>query len=681
MLPQVSDVLATVRWSPAMRRLLTDQLAAFEPREKMSVVEWAGQHRFLPAGKTSMGGPYSWVVTPYLRGIAEAFMDPDVFKVVCRKSAQVGWTDGFVNNVLGWMIDTSPMSAILMFPREQAAKDFCREKFEPMVESSGGLRDKLDLRSRSSANTQTYKGFPGGFLKLVGSNSTSAVKSTAARLCAVEEPDDCNANLRGQGDSIALLEERCKTFPDKKLLIGGTPTVRGFSAIDDEMRKSDKRQYHVPCHECGDAAPLAWEHVHWRKAEAPWHEVYGAHLPETAGYACPHCGALWDDAQRIRNIRDAEAKGFGWVATAPFHGVAGFDLNELYSPFIESRLPKLVAKFLEAKRESEMGNHGGMIAFVNSSLGESWQMQTDAPSEDKLWERAMSYKPGTAPHGALVVTAGVDVQHDRLAIVIVAWGRGEESWVVDAFEIHGNPLQGHPAAPVDGDLWWKNDRALAAAIQTAAGVDLFVEAVSVDSSDGVTSEQVYEYVRARRGQKYMAIKGRSEPGREIFARPSQSIDVTKGGKAARHGLRPYIVGTHRAKDLFFGRLKLEGHGPGRIHWPQEVRGDLIKQWLSEVKFPGRGGKLQWQLKVGERNEFLDCYIYAMHAARRLKLHTMTDDGWARLEASVRQGDLLSAPSAPVSKTPEQPATAAPRQVPRPTPDHDNTGFAPDGWGL
>ncbi|MDA3920519.1 MAG: phage terminase large subunit family protein, partial [Salinisphaera sp.] len=644
--------------SPAMAYLIDELISSLQPPERLSIVEWAERYRWLPPGRAAIGGWWSWDVTPVLRGIANAINDPAVRRVVCRKSAQVGWTDGIINNTLGWMIDTSPMAAIAMFPKEQAGKDFSREKFEPMVESSGTLRDKLDIRSRSSENTQTYKGFLGGFLKLVGSNSSSSVKSTSARLGIVEEPDDCNVNIRGQGDSIKLIEERLKTFSDAKFLIGGTPTVRGFSSIDDEISQSNQQRFHVPCHECHDAAPLKWEHVHWDKASAPWHEIYGDNLPDTARYACPSCGVLWTDEQRIANVCRAESAGHGWKANAPFTGIAGFDLNELYSTFSESRMPRLVAKFLGAKRESERGNHGAMIAFVNSTLGESWQMQTDAPTEDRLWERALDYTPWHAPQGALAITAGVDIQHDRIAIEIVGWGRGEESWVIDAQEIVGEPLKGRPAHPVDGDIWWQLDRVLATPIKHASGIDLYVQAVSVDSGDGATTEQVYEYVRVRKSMRYMAIKGREDPAREIFSRPSQSVDVTKGGKAARHGLRPYIVGTHRAKDLFFGRLKLAGHGPGRIHWPRDIRGDFIRQLLAEVKFPGRGGKLTYQKKAGEPNEFLDCYIYAMHAARRLKLHTMTDEGWQRLESSVRQGDLLNAPKPAPAAPPA--ATAPPR---------------------
>ncbi|MFP3335602.1 phage terminase large subunit family protein, partial [Pseudomonas sp. SIMBA_064] len=79
---------------------------------------------------------------------------------------------------------------------------------------------------------------------------------------AIEEPDDCNLNLRGQGDSIKLAKERLKTFRRSKIIIGGTPTIKGLSAIDAELELSDKRVGLVPCHGCGQSHALSFDHLH-----------------------------------------------------------------------------------------------------------------------------------------------------------------------------------------------------------------------------------------------------------------------------------------------------------------------------------------------------------------------------------------------------------------------------------
>jgi phage terminase large subunit GpA-like protein len=47
-------------------------------------------------------------------------------------------------------------------------------------------------------------------------------------------------------------------------------------------------------------------------------------------------------------------------------------------------------------------------------------------------------EPGAVAALGLFLTAGVDVQKDRIEVEVVAWGRGKESWSVDYRVIEGN---------------------------------------------------------------------------------------------------------------------------------------------------------------------------------------------------------------------------------------------------
>jgi phage terminase large subunit GpA-like protein len=608
-----------------------------------------------------MPGRFSWLVTPYLREIVDACAERGVERIVCRKSSQVGWTDGVVCNLIGWRIDTNPGRTLVLFPREKTAIDFNDEKLEPMIEASASLGAKVQLKSRAAGNRQLFKKYPGGFLKLIASNAPGDVKSTSAPLVIVEEPDDCNQNVRGQGDSIKLAEDRTKSYHGALLVIGGTPTISGVSAIDNEMKKTDRRLFHVPCHHCGEAHALAWENVRWEKDSTQPHPVYGKHHPETAHYACPNCGGIWNDAERNRNVRRGR-----WVPTAPFTGARGYDgLNELYSPFPRSTMAKVVEKFLEAHREFSAGRADKMVAFHNGSLGRSYEYASDLPSTADLAARGEDYAEGTVPADGLVLVAGVDVQHNRLALAIWAYGRDGETWLVFWGEEYG--VVASPADPVWSALDAHVDRAYA----HERGAVCHIEAVSVDSSDGQTSDAVYAWVRRRdRGRcKVMAVKGRSTPGGEIYSTPPAKslIDPTVRDKASRYGVKPFMVGTEKAKDLLLGftaeggRIKrcdraadgsvATGRGAGRMHWYREVRPDFLEQLAdSEVKIPNAraGGKLVWTLKAGKRNEALDCTVYAEHAARAIRLHVYTDAQWTARENALR----------PITGTPDSDAQSA-----------------------
>jgi phage terminase large subunit GpA-like protein len=171
------------------------------------------------------------------------------------------------------------------------------------------------------------------------------------------------------------------------------------------------------------------------------------------------------------------------------------------------------------------------------------------------------------------------------------------------------------------------------------------------------------------GRNYMAVKGASlDDGREIFSPPKVAVDTNRLQKAHKYGLRPFMVGTQRAKDLMLGvdaqggRIKLEGTGPGRMHWYKEVRTDYWEQITSEVKAPHRTvkNKKVWQKKSGVRNEALDCEVYALHAARSIKLNLWKEERWLAEESRIRQPDLLS-DDVPLAPLPEQHVIVKPKQ--------------------
>lgn len=656
-------------------------MATLVPPEKLTTTEWARRHRGLSSKASAKPGRYNPDITPWVAGIHEALDDPTVFKVVAQKSSQIAWTDGVLNNYLGKRIDIDPCPIIVMFSKDKAAKEYNDEKLVPMIEATPRLLEKIPVtKKRDPGNRVDFKEFPGGFLKFVGSNSPTSVKSTPAPVVAVEEPDDCNDNVKQQGDTIASLEERTKSYARRKIIFGGTPTIAGVSKIEQAYKLSDQRKFYVPCHGCGEFQVLEFGNVVYLENPEVHHEVFGHFVPSSARYRCPHCGELWTDAEKNRSVR----KGV-WRATASFHGVAGFWLNEVYSPFPGSTMQLLVEKYLAAKHALAQGDDTKMRVFRNNTEGLSYEYASELPDLEALKDRAEEYEELVVPWGGLLVTAGVDVQHDRLAVIIRAWGRGEESWLLYWGEIHGKTM-------ITGEgAWIDLDQLLSKPIPHQGGSQLHIRAVSVDSSDGQTSDAVYAFVRDRMSRGFLAVKGASaDDGREIFAPPRPSIDTNRQNKAAKFGLKPFIVGTERAKDLLLGqdsgagRIRLQGRGPGRMHWYKAVRPDYYEQITSEVKAPHRTlrNRKVWQKKSGVRNEALDCEVYALHAARSLKIHLYKESHWAGLEEAVRQKDIFDepkvmTPEAPAAATSEPKSGAAkkprPFTIPRPG------GFKASSW--
>ena len=189
--------------------------------------------------------------------------------------------------------------------------------------------------------------------------------------------------------------------------------------IESQYDESDKRQYFVPCEDCGTVQTLKWSNVKWEKDK-----------PETAIYACEACGSVWDDAKRNRSVRKGQ-----WVATADFTGVAGFHINGLYSPW--TVMSDAVRDFLVAKKAADT-----LRVFVNTFLAETWEDEGETVGDIDFQSREADYSY-TLPDDVVVVTAGVDVQDDRLELEIVGWGRDEESWSIDYKTLYGDPSTPH----------------------------------------------------------------------------------------------------------------------------------------------------------------------------------------------------------------------------------------------
>jgi phage terminase large subunit GpA-like protein len=625
------------------------------PSERLSLIQWAERHRYVATGSRS--GPFRADAVPVLRGILEAVDDPSVREIVFKKPSQIGWTVTVVLNVIGYLVASAPCAIIALFAKDGAAKRFVREKLDPTIRSTPALMERIPVDKRNDpSNTTDFKGFPGGFLMLAGANSPANVKSTDARVVLVEEPDDVAHDVKGQGDAISLAKARSKTFPDRIILIGGTPTIEDHSAVSAEMGISDQRRFVVACPHCGHVQRLVWEQVEWLSDADTTHAVYGRHRPETARYKCAadDCGALWSDYEKNEAVRQADKDpNLGWQATAAFTGVAGFDLEgggELYSTLSESRMEVLARRYLEAKHRESEGDTQKLVEFWNGTLARTWKLKADTPEVEVLVDRVEQYPAWTCPEGGLILVGSVDVQRGgensepRLEYQLKAFGRGMESWRVAYGAVPGNPLE--------QATWDALDHELAREVRNAGGGVMPLRGMSIDASDGMTSDAVYAYCRRNRHRGFVAVKGANEQGRrqrEIFTPPSP-LDHTATDKAAKWGLKLYIVGTRTAKDQIYARLKLTGSGPGRMHFDADTDSAYMKGLTSEAKMPKANGVAYYVKKAGVPNEPLDLEVMCLHQAHRLRLHTWDDRQWDQAEREMRQPDLLNPQR---SATPQQ----------------------------
>ena len=108
--------------------LVSQTFALLRPPADITVTQWAENNRVLSPENCALPGPYRVAVTPYLKEILDCINDHSIEKVVCQKSAQVAWTDGVINNTVGYYIDHDPASILTLFPTEKMAQRYSNEE-------------------------------------------------------------------------------------------------------------------------------------------------------------------------------------------------------------------------------------------------------------------------------------------------------------------------------------------------------------------------------------------------------------------------------------------------------------------------------------------------------------------------------------------------------------------------
>jgi len=484
------------------------------------VSQWADQFRRLSPEASSEPGRWVTDRAPYQRGMMDAVNEVGVSEVVFMTSSQIGKTE-IINNIVGYFAHQDPSPLLLIQPTLDMAETWSKDRLAPMIRDTDELTDLFgDPRSRDSNNTLLHKKFPGGHITMAGANSPSSLASRPIRIVLLDEEDRYPHSAGTEGDPGSLAQKRTTTFWNRLLVSVSTPTVEDESKIESRYQQSDQRKFYVPCPECGAFEVLSWQQVKFEKGK-----------PETTHYECEHCEAKLKESDKMWMLGRGE-----WRAEAAFNGIAGFHINELYSPWV--KWSEMVENFLKAKRLPET-----LKVWVNTSLGETWKEKTEGVDPSGLLGRKENWGR-VAPEGVVAITAGVDVQDDRLEAEVIGWGVGQESWSLQYHVLHGDPAQ--------NKVWEDLDNVLTQTIITADGRVLPVACACVDSG-GHQTQRVYEYCKAREYRRIYAIKGASQMGKPL---------VSKFSKANKLRVKLFSLGTDTAKQMLYSRLKIHQPGPG-----------------------------------------------------------------------------------------------------------------------
>lgn len=582
------------------------------PPKIISVSQWADENRILSGKGSSEPGKFRTDRTPYIREIQDTLSlhDP-TRRVVVMKASQVGVSEAAMN-AIGHTICFNPCPILVIYPVEALAKKMSRIRFDPMIEASPRLRDLVaSKRSRDSGNTELAKEFVGGNITFGGASSPNALSSISAALLIPDEVDRMPLDVSSEGDPLFLASQRAAAFSRHKIVMISTPTRSKTSTIYQEFEESDKRKYMIPCPHCGHRQELILENFHYEKADR--------YCPD-AWFQCTGCQGRIEETDKAQFLPAGK-----WVATAE-SPVAGFHISQFYMPLGWKSWKAIAYEYYaRAMKDKEI-----MIAFRNTVLGLPWEDAIDRPDAQNIFDRKEPYKVGVVQPGTLFLSCGVDVQGDRLEAHVVGWGRDKQCWSTDYQILYGD---------TDSEaVWDKLTEALNKTYPSECGTyTLPIQITAIDT--GYRTEKVYNFVK-KFGARCIAAKGDDRLHTPI-GRPSIT-EVDSKGRSYKKGIHLWPVGVDYCKTDLYDRLNLRKDPDTQkfpshyAHFP-EYQYEFFKQLVAEAKVlrVSRTGRRnhQW-IKVYERNEALDTWVYARAAACKFGIDRFDDSEWSKLEASI-----------------------------------------------
>lgn len=599
-------------------------------------------------------GRQKWYTRPYQRDWFLAPTDPAVQCMVCMKPSRVGWSE-FVKFVIQFFVDWRPSKPMIVQPTDEEVKKYSDEDIDTMFDPAHGAPRLAGLlsnkKSRTSLkNTYNYKRLSNGaIIDIRHAGSPGSARRVNRNPILLEEP--AAYSQLSEGDTLQLFLQRAGSSVDPFFTIGGTP-VHPNDYMEQCFKMGDQQYRFYPCPHCGHYQELmtrdAWNRFiregdnagklmceNCTDPDTQYPLIEYRHLrtmDERAGWACPLEGQ-----DRSNQILDEDGNPI-WRSQQVGPGM---------SYHRAASWPELARRWRNAKAQLARGNPDPMQTFHNTDMGIPWEPAFSSRiTADGLAKRRNDRAAGNGypwdggtwqvPNGAVLITYGADTQggantsNARVVVHVWAWGRGEESWHVQDFEIMGDPTQPSTLDQLDhlaGLSWQRQDGAV------------LTMALGAIDEGGMATESVRRWCAARVG-RWVPVRGDPRPRADLLGRGSPALINAKNKAANRVGrdLLFYFVGYERSVNHWGTQLNVKVPGPGYVHLGQETTEQTMEElfpWKrGETK--RRSGVFHWIKPDGAHDEAGDCrrYAYAaMQLVQRLR-YPSAEIMWNRLEAEA-----------------------------------------------
>ena len=505
----------------------------------------------------------------------DKFTDPLIESISLCFGAQIGKTEAELN-MIGYALHQTASPVMMVYPTDTIAKFASDKRVQPMIRSVEPLADMYD----ESSKLLELDFVNGNYMVLVGANSPSSLSSRSIKYLFFDEIDKYPAFSGKEANPIKLAEERTKTFVDKKIVRVSTPTIESGNIWQSYMDANERKQYYVPCPQCGVSQTLKFKQIKWPEE----HHGNADMIRDTAYYECEHCKQRIDDKHKMDMLRQGEWRAVNESQVRVVRSVA-YHMSSLYSPWVT--FGDVAYEFVKSKdKPSELMN------FINSGLAEPWKSAKTKSTQNLVFTQSEVPRDIVPQHAPLLI-ASVDVQQDHFWWEVRAYAHGVSSYLVD----YGQASSWSDLTEILIDREYPSEYGEARKI-VRAGID-----------SGYRTDEVYQYC-AQYPEVCVPVKGDSS--HSPLAPPYKMSSIEKG---VIGGMKLYVVNTDYWKDFIFARMVRPANEPGTIHLfkdcPEEYSEHLRSEEKQEIRNVKTGAvTVQWKpLTSHPTNHLLDTCVY------------------------------------------------------------------------
>ena len=626
---------------------------------------------------------------PYMVQPMNALSNRQLEGVIFVGPSRSGKSAAMVEGFIYYAVTCDPGDFHVIHMTQATAQHYSRTRIDNLNHASPAMKERL---SPFSNDDNVYaKRYRNGMNLTIGWPSITQLSSFDFRYVALTDYDRYPDDVGHEGDVFTPARKRTQTYmsagrvmvessPGKVIADAkwqprndhDAPPCGGIFAL---YNQGTRHRWYWPCPHCRDyftAAPNPEGFV-----------VIDGH----AHLICPRCGTaiapehkpalnaagVWlADGQTV--AADGAISGAVPISTLDSYWLTG--PAAAYQTW-DSLLQRWQQAFITLERT---GDEKPMQALITTDFGTAYRPRNLNITRDGrlIANRAEAFEKRTVPDGGRYLTAAVDVQKERFVVQVMAWGVGNERWLVDRYNLrwsrrlgsNGEPEPIDPARQLQ-DWAILLDQVACKPYPLASdptrGLIPIVVAVDSGGKAGV-AERAYDFWKyARRqglGHRIMLIKGDSKNTGPRIRKTFPDNTDRHDRKANAAGEVPvWILNTLILKDSLAADLERTQVGPGYIHFPDWLGPWFFDELAAETRLADK-----WENLSNDHNEAFDLCVYnhaAMLSVHGDGIHWERPPAWADPNRSavgialLGDGEPAPQPPQPASKPSPPPRRAAP----------------------